>query len=247
MLLAACMLSSAAAQEIHLYIAAGQSNMVGLGAFRDPAELKAHERIQYRIRNLWGNKDPEWTAIPRLREKDGKVRGVGPWYAFSREMAAASPEAEIRILMLAVSGSPLRKWVKGGDFFDEDVRLIKKATGKDVVLKGMIRHQGQAGTGYKDGTGPAYDELFTRMVSDYKEALGVKKLPVVAGTIAKTGKGGAVNKSVEKLKKTLDDYALPVTTDRVLYDHVHYDADTCDAPGKETARQMRDLLSKKRK
>ena len=221
-----------------LYLAMGQSNMVGLGAFAEPP-LEANPRIQYRIRNLWRSdlKDPEWAAIPPLNEKDGKLRGLGPWWAFSKEMAATHPDAEIRVLMLAVSGSSLNKWIKGGDFYEGNLVLIRKALDEGMELKGIIWHQGEAGTGMAEG--PAYDELFAQMVADYRADLGIEgPLPIVAGTIGTKGPTGKVNGALLRLEKTLPDFAVAHTENRVLSDNVHYDAATAAALGREMAIQM---------
>lgn len=236
-----------AGQPVHLYVAAGQSNMVGLGAWVEDRHRVAHPRVQILIRRKpWSKAESEWQSVPAFgsKNKDGKHRGAGPWWMFSREMAEANPEAEIRILMLAVSGSSLKRWIKGGEFYDANIELIHQALEDGMELKGMIWHQGEAGTGFKHGEGHSYEDLFVQMIKDYKEDLGVKSLPVVAGTIGKSGKGGRVNAALSKLPERLPDFAVAVTTGRTLSDNVHYDAPTCDALGEEMAKQMLQLVGK---
>jgi|GEM_PF-3130698 len=238
--MAALMLALAAgavAGPVDLYLAAGQSNMVGQGAHAEPRHLVAHPRIQFRSMTPW-TPDTGWLGeFGRMPDDLGRT-GVGPWWAFAQAMAAARPGHEIRILRLAVSGSPLKEWIRGGKHFEAGLPLIRDSLGPNVELRGLIWHQGEAGTGLREGEGPDYATMFTQMAADFRGALEKPDLLLVAGSLGESGTGGRVNEALLGLAGTLPHFAVAVTTQRTLSDNVHYDAPSCEALGLEMARQM---------
>lgn len=229
--------AAATAAPVDLYVTAGQSNMVGQGAHAEPRHLESHPRIRFRSFTPW-SPDTGWQeAFGKLPDDLGRS-GVGPWWAFAHAMAAARPGHEVRILRLAVSGSPLKEWIRGGKHFEAGLPLIRDSLGPGVELRGVIWHQGEAGTGLPAGEGPDYAAMFTQMVGDFREVLQKPDLPLVAGSLGESGRGGQVNEALDRLAGTLPRFAVAVTTNRTLSDNVHYDAPSCEALGLEMARQM---------
>ena len=221
-----------------LYITAGQSNMAGLGGKAEPRHLLPNPHISFRNPSPWNKYGSEWHPCIGTAPADLGVSGVGPWWSFAQVMADAKPQSEIRILALAVSGSPLMEWVKGGKHYETSIPAIREAIAQGMELKGIIWHQGEAGTGLKYGEKPDYEEMFAQMINDFRTGLDRPDLPFVAGSLGETGEGGAVNTILIKYQGKIPNYACAITKNRTLADNVHYDAPSCEALGIEMARQM---------
>ncbi len=162
--------------QFRVYLLMGQSNMVG----RDVREMEALGKNPH-VLSLTGA--GIWVvAQDPLHEPFGKIPpGVGPGLSFGRAMSAADKNITIGLVPCAVGGTPLRRWVKGGDLYEAAVVRAKVAA-KSGMLAGVIWHQGESDTD-KQETADTYEARLTQMIKDLRSDLGVADLPVVVGQL----------------------------------------------------------------
>lgn len=232
---------------VDLYIAGGQSNMVGYGAFVEQRHMQKSPNVLYQFRAKPGAEAPEWSQVPRYFRHGSifrdlgnlRLRGVGLWWSFSRRIAGVQQESEIRILMLAVNGSTLHQWTREGEFYDENLRLVKSAITDGAVLKGMIWHQGESGTGVPEAD---YGEMFTGFVESLRSDLEQPNLPVVAGKLdGNAPNAETVNPALDRLAQSLPRFAVVDVPDKTLSDKVHFDTKTSERLGVAMAEAMLQL------
>ena len=229
--------------NFHLYIAAGQSNMAGF-AETLARDTEPHARIwltrpdQEREGNWSG-----WKAETLVSPNDiGSMYGIGPWLSFAETMAAQDPDVTIGIINVAVGGTTLAQWMKRGDMTELALPVIRRAM-EDGTLKGMIWHQGEAGTGIEGGD---YARLFQEMIGYYRSTLGKPNLPIVAGTIGRMGVGGEVNEAVHRVAERDLQVRAAVSAHRTLKDVVHYDNESQRILGSRYADAMLTLQGRAR-
>jgi hypothetical protein len=210
--------------ELHLYILAGQSNMVGLGFPRREQLQPLPQVLVVRARVRQGKDgsapplpDPFWQTWPAGRREGS--RNNGPAWSFARTMAQADPDATIGLIEIAVSGSKIESWLPDGDFYPAALAAIRRAA-EDGTLKAFLWHQGEANSGTAN-----YDELFEKMIAAYRADLGVPDLPVIAGTVGASGKGGRVNACLAEAAERVPHMRV-VSSVRTLADNVHYDTES---------------------
>lgn len=165
-----------ARETFHVYLLMGQSNMVGRDTRGMDAQV-ANPRV------LALNADGQWVvARDPLHAKDGRIEpGVGPGMSFALEMLKADPKITVGLVPCAVGGTPLRRWVKGGDLYDKAVSRAKVAA-KAGTIQGVLWHQGEADTSKKQDA-ESYEARLTQTFKDLRQDLGQPDLPVVVGQL----------------------------------------------------------------
>jgi hypothetical protein len=165
-----------AKESFHIYLLMGQSNMVG----RDTRGLPTN---QNNPRILMLDTNGQWVvAKDPLHPKIGHIdSGIGPGMSFAEEMLKADSNVTIGLVPCAVGGTPLRRWVKGGDLYENAVSLAKVAA-KSGVLKGVLWHQGESDTDKKENA-ESYKARLTQMFRDLRSDLNVPDLPIVVGQL----------------------------------------------------------------
>jgi lysophospholipase L1-like esterase len=165
-----------AKENFHIYLLMGQSNMVG----RDTRTLDFYKGDSH-ILSL--NEKGEWiVAKDPLHAQVGRIAvGVGPGIPFAREMLKANPEVTIGLVPCAVGGTPLRRWAKGGDLYENAINRAKVAA-QTGVIKGVLWHQGETDSD-KRSTAQTYEARLTQMFKDLRADLAQPELPIVVGQI----------------------------------------------------------------
>ena len=123
-------------EKFHLYLLIGQSNMAGRGAI-EPEDKIAHPRV------LKFGKENAWEPGTDPLHFDKPVAGMGLGSSFARAMADSNPDATIGVIPCAVGGTPLSRWVRGADLYEQAIVRSLLAM-KDGTLKGILWHQGEA-------------------------------------------------------------------------------------------------------
>lgn len=232
-----------AKKSVRIYLLMGQSNMAG----RDTRQL-ATQVDQPRIIALAA--DGRWVvARDPIHPKIGRIEpGAGPGIPFAREMLKAFPDATIALVPCAVGGSPLKRWVKGGDLYTRAVQQAKAAAA-DGILSGVLWHQGETDT-TDEKNAETYEARLTRMITDLRADLGTPDLPVVVGQL-----GDFLNRNpqkhpfVETVRTALR--KLPTIVPHTGYadsagladqgDQLHFNADAQNELGKRYAAAMQGL------
>lgn len=165
-----------AKEAFDIYLLMGQSNMVG----RDTQGLTTQvDHPQVFSLNAAG----EWRiARDPIHVKDSRIEpGIGPGIPFALEMLKTDPGRSIGLVPCAVGGSPLKRWVKGGDLYEKAVVKAKLAA-KDGVIRGVLWHQGE--TDSEDlQSASTYRERLSGMIQDLRTDLGSPDLPVIVGQL----------------------------------------------------------------
>jgi len=167
-----------AKENFHLYLLMGQSNMVGRDLKGIDTQTPNTRILSLDPQNQWViAKDPLHPLVGRIPS------GVGPGMTFATEMLKAQTDTKVTIGLIpcAVGGTPLKRWVKGGDLYEQAIARAKAAS-KDGIIKGMLWHQGEADSGKAD-TADTYGTRLAGMIADLRKDLAQPELPVVVGQL----------------------------------------------------------------
>ena len=166
-----------AKKDFPIYLLMGQSNMVG----RDTHGLES-QADNPRVLAL--NGDGQWVvARDPIQPQVGTIPGgIGPGIPFAQEMLkAADSKITIGLVGCAVGGTPLSRWVKGGDLYERAVSRAKIAAQAGVIT-GVLWHQGESDSDQKT-TADTYEARLTQMFKDLRADLGLPNLPIVVGQL----------------------------------------------------------------
>lgn len=163
-------------ESFHIYLLMGQSNMVGRGT-NGMATQETSPRI------LMLNTNGQWViAKDPLHPKNGRIEpGVGPGMTFAKAMIKTDPNVTIGLVPCAVGGTPLRRWVHGGDLYEDAVKRAKLAA-QSGTLSGMLWHQGESDSD-KKGDADSYEARLAQMFKDFRTDVGAPNLPIVVGQL----------------------------------------------------------------
>lgn len=236
-----------AKEKFHLYLLVGQSNMAGRGALADQDKV-AHPRV------LKFAKENAWAPGTDPLHFDKPIAGVGLGSSFGRAMAEANQDVTIGLIPCAVGGTPLARWSKGGDLYQQALERAKIAL-KDGTLKGILWHQGESDSG-NERTAASYGERLAKMVKDLRADLGAGEVPFVAGRLGeflkradKDGKPShwpLVNEQIAGLPKAVSSSASVDSTGlKHKGDEVHFDSPSLREFGQRYAEAMKKLQAGK--
>jgi hypothetical protein len=234
-----------AKETFHLYLLMGQSNMAGRGAL-DEAAKQPHPRV------LKFTRENTWAPAADPLHFDKPIAGVGLGTRFARAMAEANPDATIGLIPCAVGGTPLSRWVKGGDLYARALERTRLAL-KDGTLKGILWHQGE-GDSADEQLASTYGERLAQMVKDLRADLGAGEVPFVAGKLGeflkREGKDGRpalwmnVNEQIGAISTTIPHSAAVESTGlKDKGDRVHFDTPALREFGQRYAEAMLKLQS----
>lgn len=237
-----------APDKFHLYLLIGQSNMAGRGKV-DSADNAPPPRV-YKF-----TKEQAWVPATDPLHFDKPIAGVGLGTAFGRVMAEADQEIAIGLIPCAVGGTPLSRWQKGGDLYQQAVARAKAAQ-KQGTLRGILWHQGESDAG-SEATAKNYAERLSGMVRDLRSDLDAPDAPFVAGELGhflakeKSGKPSywpMVNEQLHLLPGLVEHAAVASSRDlKPLADQVHFDSASLREFGQRYAEAMLKLQTELRK
>lgn len=164
-----------AKEKLRIYLLMGQSNMAGRGVIEDE-DKTAHARVlMYETNDVWV------PAVEPITKDAHKPNGVGPGLAFGKAMAEKDASVIIGLVPTAVGGTPLSRWSKGGDLYENAVHRAKESM-RDGTLAGVIWHQGESDTGTKEKA-ETYGKRLAKMFADLRADIGAPDLPIVVGEL----------------------------------------------------------------
>jgi hypothetical protein len=235
-------------EKFHLYLLIGQSNMAGRGVL-DKEHLVPNDRL------LKFSKENTWVpATEPLHTDKPSIAGAGIGMSFAREMADLDPQITVGVIPCAVGGTPLKRWQKGGDLYEQALVRAKLAM-QNGTLKGILWHQGEADSGSED-TARSYGKRLAQMISDLRADLGAGEVPFVAGKLgeylARESKDGkpslwpVVNEQLAALPTQAPRVGIAESNGLVHKgDGVHFDTPSLREFGKRYAAAMKKLQSQK--
>lgn len=235
-------------KQFHLYLLAGQSNMAGRGTVEMEDKL-----TQSKIWML--DKTNKWVlASEPLHFDKPTVVGVGPGFAFAKEIAKMDTNIVIGLIPCAVGGSPISAWNVGQYYeptkshpYDDAIQRTKIAmqTGK---LKGVLWQQGESDS--DSLLSKIYGQQLESLVNRFRKNLKINKLPFIAGKIAsfylaKHPFAKYVNEGIEQLPKRLQRIAIvDATALNHKGDETHFDSPSARVLGKRYAIAYQKLTQK---
>jgi hypothetical protein len=169
-------------KKVQIYLLVGQSNMAGRGQVED-IDSTTHPRI------LMLNKQEAWVPArePLAFDKPAVV-GVGPGYAFAREIANADRSSSyICLVPSAVGGSRIDVWKPGAydsatktHPYDDAIRRAKTAL-QSGELKGIIWHQGESDA--NPALSASYENKLRELIQRFRTDLDAPSVPFILGEI----------------------------------------------------------------
>lgn len=233
-------------EKFHLYLLIGQSNMAGRGVVEEQDKVP-HPRV------VMFTKEQTWAPAIDPLHFDKPIAGVGLGTSFGRAMAEANPDVTIGLIPCAVGGTPLKRWERGGDLYQQAVARTRAAL-RDGTLRGILWHQGESDSGAEE-TAMTYGKRLAQMVHDIREELGSGDVPFVAGKLgeflAKESAGKpsywpVVNEQIAALPSQVKRSAVVSSADfKHKGDGVHFDSPSLRTFGKRYAQAMLELQQNK--
>lgn len=237
-----------AKEKFDLYLLIGQSNMAGRGLLDSAPPVSQRRILKFSQRNAWA------PGVEPLHTDKPAIAGTGIGMSFARDMADANPEVTVGLIPCAVGGTPLERWMKGGDLYQQALARAQEAM-KSGTFKGILWHQGEADSG-KEDTARSYAARLARMIRDLRADLGAGDVPFVAGKLGeflepKTKEGTpsfwpVVNEQLATLPTTVPLTAVVDSTGLVHKgDTVHFDTPSLREFGHRYASAMQKLQGAK--
>lgn len=229
-------------EDFHLYLLMGQSNMAGRGVVEEQDKM-AHARV------LKFTKDKKWAPAVDPLHFDKSQVGVGLGKTFGEVMAEANPKVTIGLIPCAFGGTPISRWQKGADLYQNAVERARTAM-KDGTLKGILWHQGETDSGNAT-VAPKYGDLLTQLVTDLRSDLDAGDVPFVAGQLGRFLNRGqkdkpslwpVINEQLDALPMKLKRSAT-VSSEGLNHkgDVLHFDSPSFREFGKRYAAAMQKL------
>ncbi|MBD3418654.1 MAG: hypothetical protein GF398_00910 [Chitinivibrionales bacterium] len=172
-------------EQFHLYLLIGQSNMAGRGR-PHKIDKKIHSRI------LMLDKHNTWQFAREPLHFDRRYSGVGPGFAFARELVAREQDIVVGLIPSAVGETTIQDWqknsrsmFKGQSLYAAALFRAKKAE-KFGTIKGVLWHQGESNN-YLGGL-QNYEALLIKLINDIRIDLQQEDLPFILGEIAESSR-----------------------------------------------------------
>jgi hypothetical protein len=184
-------------REIHVFLAAGQSNMAGTGYPLDPDLDIPNPRIWQ-----FGATVRQLEIAPVPLDYHSRARGLSPATVFARKyLETVGSHVSVLIVPAAHSGTPMGphptaeyNWDPDAasgpeyDLYSLSVKQLQDAmaaAGPLAKLKGVIWHQGEGNSGI-DTVPESYAARLDRLISDYRRDFGRPDLPFVVGQLSQS-------------------------------------------------------------
>ena len=223
------------AKKLHLFLLIGQSNMLGRDATGIDAQVPDPRVGSY-------NAAGQWVVAVEPIYTGGN--GFGPGTFFAQAMLAAEPGTKVGLIPCAVGGTPLSRWVKGGDLYENAIRRAKAASAAGV-LAGVLWHQGESDS-MDAALANSYEARVTQMFADLRTDLGAPSLPIVVGQLGdflQLAEVETVRAAIKKVGTTVPNVGYAEAQGLVdKGDHLHFTVDSQKMLGAHYATAMEALL-----
>ena len=221
-------------RQLDIFLLMGQSNMAGRGDITAVKALEHPDVFVYR--------DGEWLPAREPLHTDSPKAGIGLGMSFAIELLKGYPERSIGLVPCAVGGTPLERWVKGGDLFERALAWARQA-GERGTIKGVLWHQGESDCA-DERLAATYYERLVRMIGDLREQLGGQDVPVIVGEVGTFYTRAAylniVNEAIRKVANDVDGCGY-VSSEGLGHvgDACHFNAQSQRELGRRYAREIK--------
>jgi hypothetical protein len=228
--------------QFHLYLLIGQSNMAGRGPVDDESKVP-HPRV------LMLNKNRAWVPATDPLHFDKPVAGVGPGFAFGKQMAEDNPKVRIGLIPCAVGGTSISAWAPGREDKSththpyDDMLERARAAMQAGVLKGILWHQGESDL--KNG---GYGRRLAELIERLRKDLSAPDVPFVASELSPLNpKNAEAVAAFNAVVRGLDVRNYACVSGAGLEhkgDKLHYNTASARVLGQRFAEKMKALLAK---
>lgn len=204
--------------NLHIYLLFGQSNMAGGGAISDSPKVDCDTTPRVKVLAfsdcsagpnckdyvMRRTVDQWYTAFPPLHDCSAGLEGISPGDWFGKTLIdSVRSDISIGLVPCALSGMALNVFLKGSsatssvgpsqvrgkNAYNWMLNRCKLAQQKGVI-KGMLLHQGESGT----GSSQAWDAMAMQIFNDLKTDLNLdSKTVLVVGQLRSDSKSPAPN------------------------------------------------------
>ena len=234
------LLSTTPPEQLDLYLLIGQSNMAGRGPLETIDESPHPKLLAYDSTHHW-----RIAVDPLHNDKANAGVGLGGW--FGRTIADGSSNHIIGLIPAAVGGTPLSRWVRGGDLYLQALDQARAAMQRGK-LKGILWHQGENDSG-KESDAQSYATRLSAMIRDLRQDLGAGDVPFIVGELGRflildpredTPLAKTINEQLHSLEGKVPRYAV-VSSERltVMPDRIHFDSASLREFGQRYAEVLR--------
>lgn len=237
------------AEERHVFLLIGQSNMAGR------AQIEAEDEGEIEGVELWNIAEKRWepAKAPFNRyaphRKGLSMQRLNPGPTFAKAWAKAHPEVSIGIVCAVRGGTSIEEWEKGRTkpwaLYDSALAAIQAAlaeegeTGTKNRLVGILWHQGESNSGRAE----KYPEQLQALVSQWREDLEQPELPFVFGQLGQWKPDyEAFNEMIVKQPAAIPHSACISTEELTNFDNAHFDSKSQRELGKRYAKAMIELV-----
>ena len=253
------------AEEYHLYLLAGQSNMDGRGKnsnlTKEQAQPSKSSIIFYNnpphASDGWQPLEPGYSIAPKYK---GKLPSptFGPELGFVDALTKAQPDQKLALIKGSKGGTNLRKdWAPGEKgkpktqgpryrFFLEAITKAKAALKKEghtFELKGLIWHQGESDSKTASTT---HQKRLAELMARLRTDLEAPQLPFVLGEVFDNGKRDKVRSAIQDAAKADPACGLVSAKGLTTWDAgTHFDAKSQWTLGERFAEEMLKLTKPK--
>jgi len=210
-------LAQANSNKTHIFILAGQSNMMGRGA---TVELPPHLKKQPDNVEFYTHGRQSHLA---------KYQYFGPEVQFAHAMAKIFPQEKIIIIKSAASGSSINEWLPNKALYQGLLRQVKfVAPPSNSKVEAIVWMQGETDARTKQ-TANVYAEHLSTFVNSLRLSLNDENLPFLIGEINQKNASFPMEKQVRAAQAKIaneNPHTLLVSNEGLskIYDKVHYDA-----------------------
>jgi hypothetical protein len=229
--------------RFHLYLLIGQSNMAGRGALDESRPSPPARIFKF-------NREGQWEpATEPLHFDNPRIAGAGLGLSFAEAMRDSDPDVTIGLIPCAVGGTPLSRWQKGGDLYQQALDRARQAM-RDGTLRGILWHQGEQDA-LDQGLAESYGQRLAEMVRDLRADLNAPDVPFTAGELGHFLADSSqerqtfprvINAQLHAAKESIPRFAVVSAANLTsAKDKVHFDTPALREFGRRYAAAMQQL------
>jgi hypothetical protein len=225
------------ADDLHIYLLIGQSNMAGRAPFNEKEAAVIPNCYLLNDSNKWEQAKNPLNRYSTIRKGLG-MQKMNPGYMFSKTMLTNNADVSIGLVVNAKGGTKIEQWTKGSTFYNDAIRRTKIAQ-QTGVLKGVLWHQGESNEA--DKTDTQYIKQLQKLIKDLREDLGIADLPFVVGQVNNVE---LINKQLAQLPQIVPYTACVSSEGLIAMDRWHFNPPSMRLLGQRYAEKMIQIQQK---
>lgn len=231
------------AEEKHVYLLIGQSNMAGRATITKEESGPIDRTYLLDDEGKWEKAEAPLNRYSTIR-KGLNMQKLNPGFRFAEKMVDEDESVSIGLVVNAKGGTSIKQWAKGTEFYNEAIKRTEMAL-KEGELKGILWHQGES-----DSKDSGYLEKLKTLIEDLRKDLDAPNLPFVAGQLfyhpEKKANTKLVNEQLLKLPDEVPFTGCASSEGLTTYDNTHFDTEGMRTLGERYAEEMLKIQSKQK-